>query len=196
MQVIGSTLSIIGALCASGASGVLLGLVSAIVWPADMALTQENPATFIERWIVPGARAAEPIATPEAQTPSVPRRPEDQIGQPETSGAPSITSQQSQSEGRSFIGKASFYAYTRGKTSSGAPNNPNGLTAAHRTLPFGTRLRVTDMKTSQSVVVVVNDRGPAIQDRTIDLTRGAAEALGMIERGVAQVRMEAVTGTN
>jgi rare lipoprotein A len=192
MRVIGSTLSIIGVLCASGASGVLLGLVSAIVWPADMALTQENPATFIERWIIPGARAADPTATPEAQTPSVPRPPEDHTGQP----APSITNQQSKSQGRSFIGKASFYAYTRGNTSSGAPNNPNGLTAAHRTLPFGTHLRVTDMKTGRSVVVVVNDRGPAIQDRAIDLTRGAAEVLAMIERGVAQVRVEAVTGLN
>jgi hypothetical protein len=115
MRVIGSTLSIIGVLCASGASGVLLGLVSAILWPADMALTQENPATFIERWIIPGARAADPTATPEAQTPSIPRPPEDQTGQPESRAAPSITNQQSKSEGRSFIGKASFYAYTAEK---------------------------------------------------------------------------------
>ena len=109
---------------------------------------------------------------------------------------PPMTKQESESEARGVVGKASYYAYSRGKTSSGAPNNPNGLTAAHRTLPFGTRLRVTDIETRKSVIVVVNDRGPAIRTREIDLTRRAAQVLQMISRGVAQVRIEAITATN
>jgi rare lipoprotein A len=145
----------------------------------------------------PGARAADPIAPPDAQTPSLPRPPEDQTEQPDSAAViPAITKQRSKSEARRFVRKASFYAYTRGKTASGSPYNPNALTAAHRTLPFGTRVRVTDIKTTRSVVVVVNDRGPAIRNRAIDLTRGAAQVLGMTGRGVAQVRIEVVTGTN
>lgn len=63
-----------------------------------------------------------------------------------------------------------------------------GLTAAHRTLPFGTHLRVTDLKSRRSVVVTVNDRGPFIRGRTLDLSRGAALVLGMIERGMTQIK--------
>ena len=67
-----------------------------------------------------------------------------------------------------------------------------GLTAAHRTLPFGTRVKVTNIKTGRSVVVRINDRGPFIRGRSIDLSHGAAEAVGMTQAGVAQVHMEIV----
>jgi rare lipoprotein A len=67
-----------------------------------------------------------------------------------------------------------------------------GLTAAHRTLPFGTRVKVTNIKNGRSVVVRINDRGPFIRGRSIDLSHGAADAVGMTEAGVAQVRMEVV----
>jgi rare lipoprotein A len=67
-----------------------------------------------------------------------------------------------------------------------------GLTAAHRTLPFGTRVRVTNVANGQSVVVRINDRGPFVHGRSIDLSHGAAEAVGMTHAGVAQVRMEVV----
>jgi len=70
-------------------------------------------------------------------------------------------------------------------TASGQPFDPNGLTAAHRTLPFGTRLTVTNPRTGQSVTVVVNDRGPFISGVSLDLSLGAARAIGM--RGVGAV---------
>jgi len=153
-----------------------------------------DPESFIERWVIPDSRAADPTPPSEAQTPTIPSITEDQPGGRVI--IPPMTKQESESEARGVVGKTSYYAYSRGKTSSGAPNNPNGLTAAHRTLPFGTRLRVTDIETRKSVIVVVNDRGPAIRTREIDLTRRAAQVLQMISRGVAQVRIEAITATN
>ena len=76
------------------------------------------------------------------------------------------------------------------RVASGGRFNPDGLTAAHRSLPFGTKVRVTDPKTGRSVVVTINDRGPFGKGRVIDLSLGAARALGMIERGVIYVRAE------
>jgi rare lipoprotein A len=92
-----------------------------------------------------------------------------------------------------FAGKASYISYTGGKTASGAPYKPYGLTAAHRTLPFGTRLRVTDLKTGKQVQVTVNDRGPFIRGRVLDLSRGAAQVLGMNGRGIIRIRAEVLS---
>jgi len=91
---------------------------------------------------------------------------------------------------RVFSGKASFYSYSKGKTASGAPYNRDEMIAAHRSLPFGTRVRVTDIASSKSVVVRIVDRGPYIRDRVLDLSLGAARNLGITEQGVAQVRVE------
>jgi rare lipoprotein A len=66
------------------------------------------------------------------------------------------------------------------------------LTMAHPTLPFGTRVRVTNLGNGRSVVVRVNDRGPFVGNRIADVSRGAAALLGMVGRGVARVRMEAL----
>ena len=79
------------------------------------------------------------------------------------------------------VGIASFYKY-EAKTASGEQFNPRELTAAHRTLPFGTRLRVTNVATGQSVTVRVNDRGPFIPGRVVDVSHSAAKELGMIDR--------------
>jgi len=87
------------------------------------------------------------------------------------------------------VGIASFYKY-EAKTASGERFNPSELTAAHRTLPFGTRLRVTNVATGQSVTVRVNDRGPFIPGRVVDVSRSAAEAIGMVDRGIAKVKLE------
>lgn len=84
-------------------------------------------------------------------------------------------------------GIASYYA-SGSMTASGARFNPDGLTAAHRTLPFGTRVRVTNRSTGASVVVTINDRGPFVGGRVIDLSRGAARAIGM--GGLAPVSLE------
>src|SRR3954468_23298681 len=89
-------------------------------------------------------------------------------------------------------GKASYMTYTSGKTASGAPYKPHAFTAAHRTLPFGTRVNVTDLRSGKSVLVTVNDRGPFIRGRLIDLSMGAARVLGMPGRGIVQVRSEVV----
>jgi rare lipoprotein A len=83
-------------------------------------------------------------------------------------------------------GHASWYQHGR-RTANGEAFNPNGMTAAHRSLPFGTRLRVVNNKTGRSVVVRINDRGPFIGGRIIDLARGAARQLGM--DGVAAVSL-------
>ena len=87
------------------------------------------------------------------------------------------------------VGIASFYRYDT-KTASGEPFDPRQLTAAHRTLPFGTRLRVTNVATGQSVTVRINDRGPFIAGRVVDVSHSAAEALGMVDRGITKVKLE------
>ena len=74
---------------------------------------------------------------------------------------------------RSFSGMCAYYSES-GKVASGGRFDPDGLTAAHRSLPFGTRVRVTDPKSGRSVIVTVNDRGPFNKGRVIDVSRAAA----------------------
>ena len=82
-----------------------------------------------------------------------------------------------QSNERSFSGLCAYY-----------PARGNGFTAAHRTLPLGTRVLVTDPKSGRSVIVTINDRGPFGRGRVLDVSPSAARSLGMIERGVIYVR--------
>ena len=91
-------------------------------------------------------------------------------------------------------GKASFYAPSlRGrKTASGEPYDPTALTAAHRTLPLGTKVKVVNPKNDRSVVVTINDRGPVPKGRMLDVSSAAADALGMKKSGVARVETEIV----
>ena len=91
-------------------------------------------------------------------------------------------------------GIASYYgARHQGKrTASGERFDKNSLTAAHRQLPFGTRVKVTNLKNNQSCVVRINDRGPHTRGRLIDLSHEAAEQLGMIRSGTARVRVQAL----
>lgn len=94
--------------------------------------------------------------------------------------------------GRSFAGKASYYGNESGsRTASGQRFNQNAMTAAHRSLPFGTKLRVTHR--GQSVIVTVNDRGPFIRGRVLDLSKGAARAIGLTGAGVGHVTAEVVS---
>jgi rare lipoprotein A len=95
---------------------------------------------------------------------------------------------------KTFSGRAAYYGDNyKGKTASGQIYDGAKFTAAHKTLPFGTRLRVTDARTGRSVVVVVNDRGPFTPGRVIDLSLAAATSLGMITRGVIPVNIEHIT---
>jgi len=89
----------------------------------------------------------------------------------------------------SFTGKASWYGphFHGRRTSDGTIYNQDGMTAAHRTLPFGTRLLVVNRNTGESCVVKVNDRGPFVGDRVLDLSRGAARQLNMMNAGVVPV---------
>lgn len=90
-----------------------------------------------------------------------------------------------------FSGKASFYDQNyKGTVASGGRYRPDQFTCAHKTLPFGTHLKVTDVRTNKSVVVTVNDRGPFSPGRVLDLSYAAAKALAMIGRGVITVRAE------
>jgi rare lipoprotein A len=91
-------------------------------------------------------------------------------------------------EAMAEAGIASVYAYAGQRTASGERAQPNGLTAAHRTLPFGTRVRVTNKSNGRSVTVRINDRGPFVRGRVIDLTPAAAHALGF--SGLARVTLQ------
>jgi rare lipoprotein A len=88
-------------------------------------------------------------------------------------------------------GVASFYS-EGARTASGEKFDANELTAAHPSLPFGTRLRVTDVNSGRSVTVRVNDRGPYVPGRIVDVSHSAAAELGMIGKGVANVRLDVV----
>jgi rare lipoprotein A len=93
---------------------------------------------------------------------------------------------------RSFSGMASYYGNESGRrTASGERFNQNAMTCAHRSLPFGTKLRVTHG--DRSVIVTVNDRGPFIRGRVLDLSTGAARAIGLVGAGVGRVTAEVVS---
>ena len=87
-------------------------------------------------------------------------------------------------------GIASVYGYPGGRTADGERMSTGALTAAHRSLPFGTLVRVTNERNGRSVVVRINDRGPFVSGRVIDLTPAAAQALGF--SGLAQVSLDVV----
>jgi rare lipoprotein A len=88
-------------------------------------------------------------------------------------------------------GVASFYSEDS-STASGEKFDPNELTAAHPSLPFGTKLRVTNTATGKSVTVRVNDRGPYVPGRVVDVSYSAAQALGMVNSGIADVKLDVV----
>lgn len=120
-------------------------------------------------------------STPPSQRPAYDR----DIG-----GYPEQT--EKQSSGYTQTGMISFYAdqFHGKKTASGVPFNKHALTAAHRTLPFGTRLKVTNLSNGKSVTVTVNDRGPFAHGRILDLSEAAAKAIAMIGKGTVKAKIE------
>lgn len=92
------------------------------------------------------------------------------------------------------VGKASWYGrvFQHHRTASGEPYDMNDLTAAHRTLPLGSWVKVTNLKNDRSVMVRINDRGPVKKNRIIDLSYGAAKVLGMGSSGISSVRLDIV----
>ena len=94
------------------------------------------------------------------------------------------------------MGVASYYAhkYHGKKTASGENYNMHELTAAHRTLPFGSKVRITNLNNNNSVVVRINDRGPFVRGRIIDVSLAAARELDMVRSGVARVEVAPLSG--
>jgi rare lipoprotein A len=91
-------------------------------------------------------------------------------------------------------GTASWYGKTHQghRTASGAPFDMNGMTAAHRTLPFGTKIRVTNTKNGRSVVLTINDRGPFIKGRLLDVSYRAAQELQFVRAGLTTARIDVI----
>lgn len=186
----------------------------AIAMVTAWTVTQASPAgaqNFDDRFsIIPKANAAEPSGennqVPQTEPADVPQTQPAQ-SQPRgegrsTSGSEDRSTTRASKRNftaskrsfaaskRSFTGRASYYSYRTGRTASGSLFNRDLPTAAHRTLPFGTRVRVTDLATSKSVVVTITDRGPWVPGRLLDLSLAAARTLGITDRGVVNVRAE------
>ena len=117
-------------------------------------------------------------------------RPGNPSGAIRTASIPATPSRITSSRDPAY-GLASYYG-VGSQTASGEKFNARAMTAAHRTLRFGTRVRVTDVVTGRSVEVRINDRGPFIRGRIIDVSTAAAESLGIVGRGVAKVRVDVV----
>jgi rare lipoprotein A (peptidoglycan hydrolase) len=152
-------------------------------FPALVAMQPAAAQNFEDRWsIIPKAHADPAPAVPDNSAPpptaeiKPPVKPDDR--------------RENETPKRVLSGKASFYSYRKAKTASGSNFDRNQLTVAHRSLPLGTRLRVTDVATKRSVVVRVTDRGPFIRGRILDLSLAAARNLGITDRGVVEVRAE------
>jgi rare lipoprotein A len=111
-----------------------------------------------------------------------------EVTQAAKSEAPVRAAKHSPSRHSSY-GLVSYYSYG-GQTASGEQFDPGKLTAAHRTLPFGTRLQVTNLASGRSVVVRINDRGPFIKGRVVDVSYEAAKELDLLDTGVAKVKVE------
>lgn len=88
-----------------------------------------------------------------------------------------------------YQGKASWYSSGK-KTASGEKYNPNGYSVAHRTLPFGTHVQLTNPQNGNKIVAIVNDRGPFVRSREIDVSRGVAKSLGFINKGTQNLIIE------
>jgi rare lipoprotein A len=148
--------------------------------PCRMTFWRRTTLTFALTAVLCGCAAPR-----QAPPPPAPPAPAPVVSAP-APDAPTFTQQ----------GRASWYGqFHQGqKTASGEPYDMNAMTAAHRSLPFGSVVRVTEIKSGKSVKVRINDRGPRIKNRVIDLSAGAARQLGISDHGVAQVRIEQFAG--
>ena len=179
---------------------VIMRLIVVAAVSAAWIFMHVNPASaqsFEDRWsIIPKAHAEQPPEVgrntePAPQTQAPNETPAQQPQSPIASESTRRSENRSiRSSKRRFSGKASFYSYRTGKTASGSSFDRNLPTAAHRSLPFGTRVRVTNLANNKSVTVTITDRGPKTPGRVLDLSLDAARALGITDRGVAQVRAE------
>ena len=164
-------------------------LAAAIVLPSVPALAEGNQNDWIERAF---SRSQASYSEDGQDRPS--RRSaralndDDDGSRPQRRAASKPQPRESLAGGSGETGVASFYWQPQA-LASGGRFNPNALTAAHKTLPFGTRVRVTHLGNGNSVDVVINDRGPYVGGRIIDLSKRAAQDIGMTGQGVARIRM-------
>jgi rare lipoprotein A len=147
---------------------------------AQAAVAAPLPAKALMGAAVEGPIDEEPVQDSPAKPPQDPM--------PESQASPS-PAQSAKANGDCSTGKriVSAYYWQGERTASGQPFNPQGMTAAHRTLPFGTRLTVSNPRTGKSVTVVINDRGPFVSGISLDLSLGAAQAIGMHSTGAVCV---------
>ena len=156
--------------------------VAAAALPALLAISPAAAQNFDDRWSI----------IPKAHAEPAPQVPDNSVAAPKEGNTlpGSVEHKITETPMRGFSGKASFYSYRKAKTASGASFDRDQLTAAHRSLPLGTKVRVTDVATNKSVVVRITDRGPFIRNRVLDLSLGAARTLGMEDRGVIEIRAD------
>jgi rare lipoprotein A (peptidoglycan hydrolase) len=194
-------IALAGVVIGAGAAVALIGVRSAPAAVQESSEAEVSPLARQDSMLVrsifdwsrfPPMEADSASALPTQQRPALlamfgPRHPVEPEPAP-----PVIAAPKTKKGGHKLSGLASFYRLAGYKTANGETFDPNLLTAAHRTLPFGTKLRVTNEKTGKSVIVRVNDRGPFIPGRELDLSYSAAESLGMVEQGVTKVQMTVV----
>ncbi len=156
---------------------VALALVAALLIGGLLYLSLDAPEPIP---LGAGKAGVKGLDTTTVAAPAVPPAPE---------AAPAPPTERGRHAGE---GEASYYGeeLAGNHTASGERFDPGKLTAAHRTLPLGTRLRVTNTRNGQSVIVRVNDRGPFAKRRVLDVSKAAARRLGMLARGTAPVRIE------
>ena len=178
------TCRVMRGMLAMGLAAIPFSLANAQETSADHELAEDNAATFASHF----AGVIEPLSADLRDID--PLMPGDAVDL-DTFEPPIERTRVIRSLG---TGVASYYGrrFHGRLTANGERFNMRAMTAAHKTLPFGTMVRVTNPSNGRSVVVRINDRGPFIPGREIDLSRGAAEAIGMIQRGHARVELELV----
>lgn len=168
--------------------GAFASLVLALVFAVSGFLVVQDDTSRIAAAVV--VESANQLAD-TAVTAAIPATPAPAVDKP-------ATDEPEEAEAKAKLigtGEASFYGpgFAGRPTANGERFNPAEMTAAHRTLPFGSKLRVTNTRNGKTVVVRVNDRGPYAHNRVLDLSQGAAERIGMISSGTANVKIELIS---
>ncbi|WP_110647280.1 septal ring lytic transglycosylase RlpA family protein [Salinicola peritrichatus] len=172
--------------CGLGLRALLAGVAAAVLL-VGCASTDNSPGRDRTAPAQPTATAP---AKPGVKSSTRRKAPGPVTGQDES--AAREPSAQAAEAPRQRIGEATYYApYFEGRlTASGEPYDSQAMTAAHRTLPFGTKVKVTHLDTGETAVVRINDRGPFVDGRIIDVSEKAAEQLGLLHDGAAEVQLQ------
>lgn len=156
------------------------------------------PALLLSLWAVSGHTNEVDLTDVEA-APSVLEAAEDEVKSasedPSLEDVPASGAEFLRRAARGEVGVASFYSteFKGRKTASGHPFDPLGMTAAHKTLPLGTEVRITNLRNGRSVTATINDRGPYVQGRIVDVSYALARQLDFVRSGMAQVKIEVLS---